>query len=123
MFHPRFRRKIEFMKIVIIDDEADINYIMSFELKNLGHEVVPFASAIEATQWLEKETPDVIICDFQMPKMNGLSLMKWVKNQGKKVDFYILTGESAMDIEELKKAGVKDILFKPHDLLRLAQFF
>ena len=111
------------MKIAIIDDEADINYVMSFELKSLGHEVIPFESAIEAMQWLEKETPDVIICDFQMPNMNGLSLMKWMKNQGKTVDFYLLTGESSMDINELKKEGVKDILFKPSDLLRLSHFF
>lgn len=116
-------RKMEGMKIAIIDDEADINYVMGFELKNLGHEVVPFSSAFEAMVYLQKETPDIIICDFQMPKMNGPSLLKWLQAEGKKIDFYILTGEASMDSDQLKAAGVKDILFKPQDIFRLRDLF
>lgn len=111
------------MKILIVDDEADICFILSFELKALGHEPIIFHSAIEAQTYLQKEIPEAILCDFQMPKMNGLELYLWMKSQGLISPFYILTGESTMDKKELLDQGITDILFKPQDLLRLPIIF
>lgn len=111
------------MKILIVDDEADIGFILGFELQALGHETVSFQSALEAATYLENETADAILCDFQMPRMNGMDLLKWTQDKGKNIPFYILTGEPSMDVEELRKNGVKDILFKPQDLLRLSLIF
>ncbi|MFP5386415.1 MAG: response regulator [Bacteriovoracia bacterium] len=111
------------MKILIVDDEKDIGFILGFELQSLGHEVVTFESALEALGYLEKETPDAILCDFQMPRMNGLDLFMWLKERGKEVPFYILTGEPTMDTRQLLQTGIKDILFKPQDLLRLSSIF
>ena len=111
------------MKILIVDDEKDIGFILGFELESLGHQVVTFETAMEAIIYLEKETPDAIICDFQMPRMNGLDLFLWLKERGKEIPFYILTGEPTMDTRQLLQKGVKDILFKPQDLLRLSSIF
>lgn len=110
-------------KIVIIDDEKDIGFILSFELKNLGYETIAFSSALEAKDYLSSHQVDAVLCDFQMPKLNGLDLFNWLKDENKLVPFYILTGEPTMDTEQLLQSGVKAILFKPQDLLRLAEFF
>lgn len=111
------------MKILIVDDEKDIGFILGFELKTLGHEVVSFESVMEAQEYLKKEKPDAILCDFQMPKMNGLELYTWMKENQMDVPFYILTGEPTMDTKHLLQKGIKDILFKPQDLLRLSTIF
>jgi CheY-like chemotaxis protein len=111
------------MKILIVDDEPDIGFILSFELKSLGHETVTFVSAIEAIEYLKSDTPDAILCDFQMPRMNGLEFFLWLKEQNKMIPFYILTGEPTMDTQQLLQSGIKDILFKPQDLLRLGHYF
>jgi DNA-binding response OmpR family regulator len=111
------------MKIVVIDDEADIGFILSFELQNLGHQVVSFSSVTEAQKYLEKESPEAIICDFQMPKMNGHELYLWLKHQEREIPFYILTGEPTMNTDLLLKSGIKDVLFKPQDLLRIPALF
>lgn len=111
------------MKIVIIDDEADIGYILEFELQTLGHQTVSFNSAIEAKEYLKHGTADAILCDFQMPRMSGIDLLRWLRNEKKDIPFYILTGEPTMNTEELIKIGVKDILFKPQDLLKLSSIF
>lgn len=111
------------MKIVIVDDEEDICFILGFELKSLGHEIITFTSSTDARDFLKSESPDAILCDFQMPKMNGLDLFLWLKDEGKKIPFYILTGEPTMDTQQLMNSGVKDILFKPGDLFRLPQIF
>jgi DNA-binding response OmpR family regulator len=111
------------MKIVIIDDESDIGFILGFELQSLGHQTVTFTSTQEAITYLEKDSCDAILCDFQMPRMNGLDLFNWLQKNNKHIPFYILTGEPTMDTKQLLEMGVKDVLFKPQDLLRLAHFF
>lgn len=111
------------MKIVIIDDESDIGFILSFELQSLGHETVTFASSQEAIDYLSGNSCDAILCDFQMPRMSGLDLYNWLRENNKIVPFYILTGEPTMDTKQLLEIGVKDVLFKPQDLLRLSTFF
>lgn len=111
------------MKIVIIDDEEDIGFILGFELQELGHQTVCFQSALEAQNYLRTESADVILCDFQMPGMKGMDLLNWLKTEGKKVSFYILTGELNIDAAKLREAGVTDILYKPQDLMRLASIF
>lgn len=123
MTSPLDRNIISNMKIMIVDDEEDICFILGFELKSLGHEIVSFTSSLEAREFLKTESFDAILCDFQMPKMNGLDLFLWLKKEGKKIPFYILTGEPTMDTHQLLENGVKDILFKPGDLLRLPQIF
>lgn len=111
------------MKIMIIDDEADICFILGFELRALGHQPMMFHSALEAQKQLSIEIPDAVLCDFQMPKMNGLEMYRWIKAQGHKIPFYILTGEPTMDKKYLLDQGITDILFKPQDLLRLSTIF
>ncbi|WP_408097928.1 response regulator [Peredibacter sp. HCB2-198] len=111
------------MKIMIVDDEADIGFILGIELKRLGHEIQTFESAIAAKSYLEKEIPDAVLCDFQMPRMNGLELFMWLKEQGHQIPFYILTGEPSVDAKQLLSKGITDVLFKPEDLLRLSKIF
>lgn len=111
------------MKIVIIDDETDIGFILGFELQSLGHETVIFNSTQEAINYFQKDSCDAILCDFQMPRMSGLDLFNWLKENKQSIPFYILTGEPTMDTKQLLDMGVKDILFKPQDLLRLGHFF
>jgi CheY-like chemotaxis protein len=111
------------MKVLIIDDEPDIGFILSFELRGLGHETEAFVSAFEAMEYLKTNTPDAILCDFQMPRMNGLDFFLWLKENNYSIPFYILTGEPTMDTQQLLQSGIKDILFKPQDLLRLKHYF
>lgn len=111
------------MKIVVIDDEVDICFILGFELKAIGHQTVSFHSALEAQKYLSSEDADAIICDFQMPSMNGYELFLWLKSQNKNIPFYILTGEPTMDSEDLIRSGIKKILYKPHDLIKIPSIF
>lgn len=111
------------MKILIVDDEADIGFILALELKIDGHDVTSFTTVQDAIEFLKTHQTEAIVCDFQMPLQNGLDLFNWVQNQGLNIPFYILTGEPLMESEQLKQKGIKDILFKPQDLVRLSAIF
>jgi DNA-binding NtrC family response regulator len=111
------------VKILIVDDEADIGFILGLELQIDGHEVISLTTVSEAISYLKDHMTDAIVCDFQMPLQNGLDLFNWLEDHDLKIPFYILTGEPLMDSEQLKEKGVKDILFKPQDLVRLSAIF
>lgn len=110
-------------KILIVDDEKDIGLILEIELQNLGHQTIFFSAVEDAVNYLENNSPDIILCDFQMPKLNGLDLFLMLKDKQKNIPFYLLTGEPAMNAKNLLDKGIKDILFKPQDLLKLSILF
>lgn len=112
------------MNILIVDDEQEIGFVLSLELKFAGHTSVSFDSAHDAqTYLLENPNIDAIICDFQMPKMNGLEFYHWARQNGFKGPFFILTGEPTMDVKHLLALGITEVLFKPQDLNKLSQLF
>jgi DNA-binding NtrC family response regulator len=106
-------------KIVIIDDEPDIGYILSYELTNLGYLPRAFQFPEEAVEHVKNNHVDAIICDFQMPKMDGLQVFMNLQQFGYKSPFFILTGEPVMDTPTILKQGVTDVLFKPQDLIKI----
>jgi DNA-binding response OmpR family regulator len=112
------------MNILIIDDEPEIGFVLSLELKFAGHESVSFDTTVEAQRYLlTKPKVDAIICDFQMPEMNGLELFQWARENSFIGPFYILTGEPTMDVKHLLDLGITEVLFKPQDLNKLPQLF
>ena len=93
---------------------------MDSELKFNGHTTVTCLSADEAQKnYLADSKIDVIICDFQMPRMNGLTFFHLVKQNGFMGAFYILTGEPTIDTKKLLEIEITDVLFKPHQLNKI----
>lgn len=109
------------MNVVIIDDEHDIGFILGFELKLGGHTASCFETIEPAQAFIQGNKVDAIICDFQMPKMNGLELFRWARAHEFRGPFYILTGEPTMDKQHLLDLGVTDVLYKPQDLNKLSE--
>lgn len=106
------------MKVWVVDDEAEICHILDYLLKRDGHECMTFENPLLALTSLQALPPEVIICDFKMPQMNGLDFFLKIKDQWKGV-FIMLTGEPSADPKELQSIGIKEVLFKPRDLTRI----
>lgn len=110
------------MNVVIIDDEPEIGFVLCLELKFGGHTAISFDTTQKAQDYILSHTNiDAIICDFQMPKMNGLEFFHWARSNKFQGPFFILTGEPAMDTKHLLDVGITDVLFKPQDLNKLSQ--
>ncbi|MBA2405151.1 MAG: response regulator [Bdellovibrionales bacterium] len=109
------------MNVLIIDDEPEIGFILCLELKILGHNCVSFETTALAQNHLLAHSTDVIICDFQMPKMNGLDFFYWARLNAFNGPFFILTGEPAMGTKHLLDQGITQVLFKPQDLNKLIE--
>lgn len=68
-------------KILIAEDEPDIQALLALILRHSGHEVIAAGDGQAVQDLALKEKPDLIILDVQMPKVNGYDACKLIKAQ------------------------------------------
>lgn len=68
------------IKLILVDDElTSRNTIKNFLMNNKEYEIVAdFSDGKSALDWLRKNEADILLCDIQMPEMNGVELMRLV---------------------------------------------
>jgi DNA-binding response OmpR family regulator len=102
-------------KILIIDDELSIRLLLeNFLSKN--YDVISKSDGHEALEWLEGNLPDLIICDLQMPNIDGYVFLDKVRQRGytKHTPVIMLSGvESSKDRIKCYHKGAQDFLAKP----------
>ena len=101
------------MKILVVDDEKLIRDVIKEYLKVENYEVIEAENGIEAVDICEKQDIDLIILDIMMPKMDGYTAYKKIR-ENKKIPTIILSARS----EEYDKLlgfdlGIDDFLAKP----------
>lgn len=105
------------MKIMIVEDERSIREGLKSmeEWEQEGFEPpILCPGAVEALEVLERESVDVVITDLYMPVMNGLELIRLVREQNRMCEIIILTGHERFDLaQEAIALGVKRYLLKP----------
>lgn len=110
------------MKILIADDQHDLLENLSKLLELEDHEVVQAHNGQEAWDKLAEDpySFNVILTDIDMPFMNGLELLKKVREDENGIPMIIMTGDGGLDLSiEALKLGVFDFLIKPFDFERL----
>ena len=99
---------------MLIDDEPDILRVLSISLKADGYDVVSAQNGPEGIAAFEKEKPDIVITDIKMPGMDGIEVLKKIKDLNADTEVIIITGHG--DIEnaiEALKHGASDFISKP----------
>jgi two-component system, NtrC family, response regulator AtoC len=102
--------------ILIVDDEPSIRKVLGAHLRRDGYDVTAAASGVEAIEILQEEGADLVITDLRMPGMDGLELLRWVKQSYPGLPVIMLTAHGTVDsaVEALKR-GAQDYLTKPFD--------
>ena len=105
------------MKVLVVDDFSTMRRIVKNILRQLGFENIVEADDGEtAVRKLESERIDFIISDWNMPKMSGLELLKWVRahDEFKDLPFLMVTAEAQKEnVLEAVKAKVSNYIVKP----------
>ena len=105
-------------KILVIDDSALMRRILRQFLEQADFEVEDWLplSAMEIPDRVRASTPDLVLSDYQMPGVNGLTVAKMVQKANPKIPVVILSAIRDAELEAtLGKFGVKRILGKPID--------
>ena len=72
--------------ILVADDDADIRDILSETLNSLGSRVITAANGRECLDKLDKEAPELVLLDIEMPVKNGLEVLKELRQRGRRHD-------------------------------------
>ena len=109
------------MKILLVEDEIDLNNIVTKYLKKNGYSVDSVFDGEEALDYLEYGEYDLIILDVMMPKLNGFEVIKELRNKGNHTSVLMLTArDSADDKVKGLDLGADDYLVKPFDFNELS---
>jgi two-component system chemotaxis response regulator CheY len=104
------------MKILLVDDSTTMRRIQINVLAKLGsHELLEASDGVKALEVLEKEGPvDLVITDWNMPNMDGLTLLRAIREKYDKLPVVMITTEAEkVKIIEAIKCGVDAYVVKP----------
>jgi len=103
------------MRILIIDDSKTMRNIQKSTLATLGHtEIDEACDGQDALSRVNAFNPDLILCDWNMPVMDGITFVRTYRGQGKKVPIIMVTTEAEKTrVVEAIKAGVNNYVVKP----------
>ena len=110
--------------IMTADDSASIRQMVTFTLKGAGYEVIEAADGQEGLDKAKSKTVDLVLTDQNMPKMDGLTLIKSLRALPayKSVPILMLTTESGEAMKtEGKAAGATGWIVKPFDPAKLLE--
>jgi len=124
LYWDRKGRVMSAKKVLVVDDEVHIVYVVAIKLRNNGYEAITAGDGAEAYALACEEEPDIIIADFQMPVMTGLELIEKLRSNGRTKDIpvILLTARSfAIDDERQQQLQISQCItkpFSPKELLR-----
>jgi DNA-binding NtrC family response regulator len=109
-------------KILIVDDDKDILYLMGESLESAGLEYDLAGSAEEARDRLKRSGYDLIVSDFNMPGESGLDLLHYVSVVYSQIPFVLMTGCDDLRIKrESMRMGAHAFIQKPFYLYELGE--
>lgn len=101
-------------RVLIVDDEKVILDLTAIILKNRGYQVFTAQSAQEGLDTIGRERPELVLLDYMMPNMDGLTALKEIKRSYPETYVIMFTGKGSEEIAvELMKAGASDYILKP----------
>jgi len=101
-------------RLLIIDDEAMVRDSMEAYLEDSGYTVIAVNSGLAGLEVLETQEIDLILCDLRMPNLDGLEVLKKVKQREDNIPVIVVSGAGVMDdVVQALRLGASDYLVKP----------
>lgn len=105
------------MVILVIDDQPIVAGALAESLQSAGNKVILAGGGEEGLAILEKVRPDAVFLDLVMPGMDGLEVLRRIRELDAQLPVLILSGwVNAETVERARQLGVADVLSKPEAL-------
>ena len=103
-------------KVLIVDDSLSVRNSLSQLMRDGGYRTITARDGLEAVNLLESESPDIVLTDLEMPRMNGLDLVSYIRNssQWNPLPVVMITSRTmAKHRQQAEKVGVNRYIPKP----------
>ncbi len=110
-------------KILLVDDEEAIRTVLGITLADYGYEVLKAADGVEALRVFRDEKPGIVLTDIKMPGMDGIQVLRKIKEESPDTEVIMITGHGDMELAiESLKCDATDFISKPinDDALEIA---
>ncbi|HEQ0200129.1 MULTISPECIES: two-component system response regulator RssB [Pseudomonas] len=100
--------------LLIIDDDEVVRESLAAYLEDSNFKVLQAFNGLQGLQIFESEQPDLVICDLRMPQIDGLELIRRIRQTASETPIIVLSGAGVMsDAVEALRLGAADYLIKP----------
>jgi len=107
-------------RLLVAEDEANLRLVIQKELQRLGYRVDVAPDGEAALRRLEEGNVDVLLCDINMPRLDGMELLRRVHERPNPPEVIMLTGHATVETAiEAMKLGAYDYLSKPYRITEL----
>lgn len=109
-------------KLLVVDDERNLRTVVQKELARQGHEVDAADDGEAAWEMLEERDFDVVLCDINMPRLDGMGLLRRTRERSQNPpEVIMLTGQATVESAiQAMKLGAYDYLTKPYRIGELS---
>jgi len=109
-------------KLLVVDDEKNLRLVIQRELTRQGHEAETAPDGQAAWEMMEARDFDVLLCDINMPRLDGMGLLRRLKEKMSNApEVIMLTGQGTVETAiEAMKLGAYDYLTKPYRIAELS---
>ena len=102
------------LRVLVVDDDDGVRLLVAEVLREAGCLVLTACDGEEAVEILEAEPVDLLITDYQMPRMNGLELLRWSRARFPYMARVVMTGDPRETVTaDAWMSGADRILLKP----------
>ncbi len=103
--------------LLLVDDEVGIRKVLSLSLVDAGYEVITAENGAEAIALFNSQNPAIVLCDIKMPGMDGIEVLRNIKQLNSDVEVIMFTGHGDMDVAIRSfKNEANDFITKPINL-------
>ena len=105
-------------KILVVEDDPDARQMLQVVLSDEGYTVLTAEDGQAALRLLDKECPDLVVTDIQMPNLDGIGLTRSLRGcpQWRKIPVLVLTAQGSEGLAEAMMEGANEGLRKPAQL-------
>jgi DNA-binding NtrC family response regulator len=105
------------LDILLVDDEPDFRALVGDALRDAGHRITLAANGAEGLSLISANVFDVMLCDIRLPRIDGLTLFRRVRQESPGTDVILITAHAAVaDAVAALKEGAYDYITKPFDI-------
>jgi two-component system response regulator RegX3 len=103
------------MYIAVLEDEAILSDYLSALLTKLGHDVTVYSDGLQITKALNKQKFDLYILDWNVPKLTGMDVLKYIRNDlaASQPVMFLTSNQDEIDVVAALQAGADDYCTKP----------